>query len=122
MKAKWLENSNTKIEARVDHDKEKDTSSLRFQRGKGPEMERKSADKTKQKRTKRIAKEADSSINPWSLCSTAAPRGSLAPARPALAATAAAVAADAATEAVTTTAAGPPPSPANITLEPSIDL
>ena len=72
----------------------------------------------KDERTAKVtAKETDSSINPWSLSSTAAPSRSLAPARPAPTAAADATDAD-----VTITAAGPPPSSANITLEPSIDL
>ena len=126
IKAKWLENSTTKIEARVKRDKERTQAACAFKEGRAPKWNA-SADKTKQKKTKRTAKETaketDSSINPWSLSSTAAPRRSLAPARPApTAAAAAAAAADATDADVTITAAGPPPSSANITLEPSIDL
>ena len=121
IKAKWLENSNTKIEARVEHDKKRTLAANAFKKGRAPKWNAE-ADKPTTKRktrttkgtTKETTKETDKSINPWSLSSAAASRASPAPARPARTAAAAAPAAAA--------AAAPSPSTANIALEPSIDL
>ena len=75
MKAKWLENSNTKIEAKLEHDKRRTLARRCFKEGRAPTWNA-DADKSKTitKRKTKTTKKADSSITPWSLSSAAAAR------------------------------------------------